>query len=138
MPRKCKELNINSDTVNLVEVEKYIEDVFDFFGISSDEFFRSLLSVKEAVTNSIIHGNKSDRSKSVCIKAYKCNKYLYFKVIDEGDGFDYTSVKDPSLPENVLDEGGRGLFIMRKVCDSLTFREKGNVVEFRINLDGKG
>jgi serine/threonine-protein kinase RsbW len=43
-------------------------------------------------------------------------------------------VHDPTLPESVMNEGGRGLFLIKNVCDGLSFREKGNIVEFRINL----
>lgn len=133
---KKKELVIRSDTSNLVEVEQFIEYVFDQFELSKDIFFRCLLSVKEAVTNSIVHGNKSDIRKEICIKAYRCNKFLYIKVMDEGEGFDFTTVQDPTRPEFLTMEGGRGLFFMKNMCDAITFREKGNIVEFRIDLHG--
>lgn len=129
-----KELVIRSDTKNLVDVEKFIEYVFEQFELSDEIFFRCILSVKEAVTNSIIHGHKYDSEKKICIKAYRCSKYLYIKVIDEGEGFDYEAVNDPTRVEFLTLEGGRGLFFMKNMCDAIFFREKGNIVEFRINL----
>jgi len=138
MPRNQKELYIRSDTVNLAEVDEFIESVFIHYGLSLESFNKSLLCVKEAVTNSIMHGNKFDSSKNVNIKAYRCNKYLYFKIIDEGDGFDFTNLKDPTCMNTILDEGGRGLFIIKHLCDEVHFKEKGKVIELKISLDAKG
>jgi serine/threonine-protein kinase RsbW len=137
MPRNQKELNIDSETVKLVEVEEFIENVFVSYGLSLIDFHKCVLCVKEAVTNSIIHGNKMDMNKKVCIKAYRCNKYLYFKIIDEGEGFDISCVNDPTDPENILLENGRGLYIIKHVCDEISFKDNGKVVEFKINLHGK-
>lgn len=138
MPHFNKELCIHSDTLEICEIDEFITEVFSHYELNSEYLHRVMLSVKEAVTNAIIHGNKMEREKLVRIKAHKCSKFLYFKIIDEGDGFDYASVKDPTLPENIMKMNGRGLHIIKNVCDSITFREKGNIIEFRINLDGKG
>jgi serine/threonine-protein kinase RsbW len=137
MPRNQKELKIDSETVKLVEVEEFIENVFVNYGLPLNDFHNCVLCVKEAVTNSIIHGNKMDRNKKVCIKAYRCNKYLYFKIIDEGEGFDISCVTNPTEPENILQEGGRGLFIIKNLSDEISFKDNGKVIEFKINLHGK-
>jgi serine/threonine-protein kinase RsbW len=137
MPRNQKELYIDSDTVKLVEVEEFIENVFVNYGLSLNDFHNCVLCVKEAVTNAIIHGNKMDRSKKVCIKAYRCNKYLYFKISDEGDGFDISNVNNPTDKENILLESGRGLFIIKNICDEISFKNSGKEIEFKINLYGK-
>jgi serine/threonine-protein kinase RsbW len=138
MPRNQKEIVINSETVKLCEVEDFIEKVFTSYGLSLVNFNRAIICVKEAVTNSIIHGNKLDIKKQVHIKAYKCSKYLYFKIIDEGEGFDPDTVLDPTETANLLLESGRGLFIIKNVCDGVTFKERGKVIEFKINLREKG
>jgi serine/threonine-protein kinase RsbW len=134
MPRNQKEIIINSETVKLIEVEKFIEDVFESYGLSLVDFHRAIICVKEAVTNSMVHGNKLDINKQVNVKAYRCSKYLYFKIIDEGDGYDHNMVQDPTETANLLLEGGRGLFIIKNICDGVSFKEKGKVIEFKINL----
>lgn len=135
MLRNQKELNINSDTVNLIEVDAFIESIFKFYGLSTDNFSKALLCVKEAVTNSIIHGNKLDKSKNVTIKAFSCKKFLYFKIFDEGEGFNYMNLKNPTSKENILDEGGRGLYIIKKLCDEVIFKENGKIIELKIDLN---
>jgi serine/threonine-protein kinase RsbW len=137
MPLNQKEIIINSETVKLIEVENFIEDVFISYGLSLIDFNRAVICVKEAVTNSIVHGNKLDKKKQVNIKAYKCSKYLYFKIVDEGEGFNPEMVKDPTESNNLLNESGRGLFIIKNVCDGVTFKEQGKVIEFKINLHEK-
>ena len=137
MPSNQKEIVINSETVKLCQVEDFIEDVFMCYGLSLIDFNRAIICVKEAVTNSIIHGNKLDIRKHVTIKAYKCSKYLYFKIFDEGEGFDPFMVKDPTESANLLIEGGRGLFIIKNICDGVSFKEKGKIIEFKINLHEK-
>ncbi len=137
MPRKQKEIVINSDTVKLKDVENFIEDVFISYGLSTVDFYRAIICVKEAVTNSIVHGNKLDVNKQVTIKAYKCNRYLYFKIIDEGEGFDLNLVRDPTETANLLKESGRGLYIIKNICDGVSFKESGKVIEFKINLHEK-
>jgi len=137
MPRNQKEIVINSDTVKLNEVENFIEDVFVCYGLSLVDFHRAIICVKEAVTNSIVHGNKLDVDKRVHIKAYCCSKFLYFKIVDEGDGFDLDMVRNPTETPNLRKEGGRGLFIIRNICDGVSFKERGKVVEFKINLHEK-
>ncbi len=135
MPRNQKELNINSDTVNLAEVDAFIENIFNFYGLSTDYFSKALLSVKEAVTNAIIHGNKLDKSKNVTIKVFSCKKFLYFKIFDEGEGFDYMNLKNPTCKEHILDEGGRGLYIIKNLCDEVIFKEHGKIIELKISLN---
>jgi serine/threonine-protein kinase RsbW len=137
MPRNSKFITINSETVRLNEIDIFVEDVFNCFGLSHSDFHRTMLCVKEAVTNSIVHGNKLDRNKQVTIMAYKCSKFLYFKIIDEGDGFDFSAVSDPTCLENILKESGRGLFLIKNTCDGITFKEKGNIVEIKINIHEK-
>ena len=137
MPRNNKILKINSGSVTLHEIETFIEDIFKSFGLSHTDFNRSMLCVKEAVTNSIVHGNKLDGNKQVSIMAYKCNKYLYFKIIDEGEGFDYSQISDPTSEENILKESGRGLFLIKNVCDGFSFKDKGKVLEIKINIHEK-
>lgn len=137
MPQNKKFIKIDSETVRLNDLENFIEEVFKSFGLSHNDFHRSMLCLKEAVTNSIVHGNKLDRSKQVSVMAYKCNKYLYFKVIDEGEGFDYTIIEDPTNKENILKESGRGLFLIKNICDGVSFKEKGKVMEIKINLHEK-
>jgi serine/threonine-protein kinase RsbW len=64
-------------------------------------------------------------------------KNAIISILDEGDGFDPASVPDPTLPENVVKDCGRGLYIVNKYVDSVAFNSKGNRVTVTKNLARK-
>lgn len=128
------EIKIFSDTMNLKDVEIFIKEMFVKYALKTELFFKVLICVNEAVVNSIMHGNKYDGNKVVKIQCYACHKYLYFRIIDEGEGFDYKNLSDPTEIENICKESGRGIFIIKSISNSFYFREKGNIIEFKIGL----
>mgnify|MGYP002077894138 FL=1 len=54
---------------------------------------------------------------------------LTVKIKDEGKGFDPTTVPDPTDPENLLKDSGRGLYLMRVYMDSLTYNQTAEGTE---------
>jgi serine/threonine-protein kinase RsbW len=127
---------IKSLPENLSIVEQYIEDVCTEFNIGHEVFGNILITTTEAVNNAILHGNNRDVNKNVEV-SYKYDtdsKRLSFIVSDEGNGFDYTNVPDPTSPENVLMLGGRGVFLMKQLADFVIFSNNGNTVELEFKL----
>jgi serine/threonine-protein kinase RsbW len=106
------QISIKSVPENLSVVEQYIEDVCNENKISPDIFGNILITTTEAVNNAIIHGNKNNELKSVVV-TYRIDedlKRIVFTVSDEGKGFDYNNLPDPTSPENITMIGGRGVF----------------------------
>ncbi|MCO5232809.1 MAG: ATP-binding protein [Chitinophagales bacterium] len=87
------------------------------------------LAVVEAVTNAIIHGNHMDKNKNVFIKSEKCDTAITFIVKDQGKGFDETSIPDPTLPENREKLNGRGVFLIKKLADKVSFNNNGSELQ---------
>jgi len=79
------------------------------------------VSLREAVNNAIIHGNKKDPEKWVTVEFIVAESKLFIKVWDEGDGFSPESLEDPTKPENLYKPRGRGVFLIRKFVDEVTF-----------------
>ena len=79
------------------------------------------LSVVEASTNAISHGNGYDPAKDVEIAFGRTRDGLVVTVRDNGPGFDPGAVPDPLAPENLLRESGRGIFICRSFMDEVEF-----------------
>jgi len=121
---------------NLTKVEEFIEFVCTKYDVGPDVFGNVLVSVTEAVNNAIYHGNHSISEKMVEV-AHSYNKELKkisFIVTDEGDGFDYNNLPDPTAPENIEMIGGRGVFLIKQLADWVIFNDVGNVVELQFKV----
>ena len=80
-----------------------------------------LLSITEATTNAIIHGNKGDVNKKVTINVFVEGEQIIIKVKDEGNGFDPAKIPDPTEPQNLLKDSGRGVYLMKVYMDDLKY-----------------
>ena len=92
------------------------------------------VALSEALSNAILRGNDSQPDKQVRVRAIVDSGNLVFEVMDEGPGFDMAmSSVDPTTPENVEKEEGRGLFLMQSLMDSVeNFVDDGNTVRLTL------
>ena len=131
-----QKLLIPSTAENIVLVEKLVDDVCDLFDIKEEIYGHILVALTEAVNNAIQHGNKANSNSNieVTFKVIK-NETLFFTVKDQGPGFDFNNLPDPTDPKNLEKPTGRGIFLMRHLCDNVTFEEKGTkvILEFKLN-----
>ncbi len=92
------------------------------------------VALTEALSNAILRGNGEDAAKQVRVRAEVSELRLVLEVEDEGDGFDLEAcTEDPTSPENLAREDGRGLFLMRSLMDEVErYRGEGNVVRLTL------
>lgn len=130
-----RNISIISEKVNLRLIENLIDEITGELAIGSDDYGKILIATIEAVNNAIIHGNKADRTKTVNVEFEHSENCLVVKVADQGNGFNPASIPDPTSPENIENLHGRGVFLMKQLCDSICFSEKGNevIMEFKIH-----
>lgn len=133
MLKTPKILVIRSDKSELKNVENFLAEVFKEFNLSLDNFNKTLLCISEAVINSIEHGNQFDRRKSVTIQMDYVRNELHIEINDEGEGFDLNRIKDPTKEENIKDESGRGIHIIKSLSQSLRYNKKGNKLQLKID-----
>jgi serine/threonine-protein kinase RsbW len=123
LPQKNFSLEIESDPNNLLTVEEFVNYFAREVGIKEEKISGLILSVTEATTNAIIHGNKKDIDKKVrIIVTVEEGKKLKVVVKDEGRGFDPSKIPDPTKPENLLKDSGRGLYLMRVYMDEIHYK----------------
>ncbi len=93
------------------------------------------VALTEAISNAIIYGNREDVSKRVRVRALLNERALVMEVSDEGFGFDFdTCLHDPTAPEHLLREDGRGLFLMTRLMDRVErYTDGGNVVRLTLH-----
>jgi len=94
------------------------------------------ISVNEAISNALIHGNKFDLDKKVSLFIQlKGNKWICFTVKDEGSGFDFENILNTTHSEYKTKSHGNGLFFMKKMATLTFFFEKGTNVELHFKLN---
>lgn len=127
-------LTLPSDPQNVAKVEPFVQDVATRYNLDSNMQGNILISLTEAVTNAILHGNNADFRKKVSISMLRQEDSLSFSVSDEGQGFDPGAVPDPTCPEFLERCGGRGLFLMQHLSDECRFKRGGSTVEMRFKV----
>ncbi len=128
------QIQIPSLAENVRIIESFIDNAKEQFSLDDDIYGNIMIAVTESVNNAILHGNKADKSKNVDIRLNMGENSIKFSVQDEGDGFEYENLPDPTAPENLTKTGGRGIFLMKHLCDEVHFLENGSVVELTFYL----
>jgi serine/threonine-protein kinase RsbW len=127
-------LEIESTPNNLITVEEFVNYFSVDLGLDREKINGLLLAVTEATTNAIIHGNKNNKLKMVRIYVFVEGPTVTIKIKDEGKGFDPSIVPDPTDPENLLKDSGRGLYLMRVYMDGLTYNQTPEGTETILTL----
>ena len=134
MSKQHEMLTLASNPKNVARVEPFVEGVFEKYALNPDMYGNILITLTEAVTNAIIHGNLRDETKYVKVQLKKLANKLAFQISDEGIGFDFDNLPDPTSPENLLKLGGRGVFLMKQLSDDVVFSDNGRTVEIQFRL----
>ncbi|MGB1056472.1 MAG: ATP-binding protein [Flavobacteriales bacterium] len=129
MTTTLPELRFDSKPENIAVVEKLIDQISADHGIVAEHYGNVLIAMTEGVNNAIVHGNKLDETKSVSVSCAIDENTLVFRITDEGPGFDYDNLPDPTAPENIEKPHGRGVFLMRHLADECAFEDEGRIVE---------
>lgn len=118
-------ISIPSLIDNIKIVESFIDNAREKYPINEDIYGNIMISVTECVTNAIVHGNNLDGNKKVDLELHLDENQVEFVIMDEGQGFDFDHLIDPTAPENLEKPGGRGIFIMKHLADGIKFEDKG-------------
>jgi serine/threonine-protein kinase RsbW len=131
---KLYTLQLPSQVESITQLEALIEQISDTYNISDDTFANMMTCLNEALINAIKHGNKMDPNKKVIVNADVDTKRVIWTVTDEGAGFDYVHLADPTAPENLENLTGRGIFIIKHLADQCIFNTAGNEVELHFKI----
>ena len=128
-------LQLPSRIDSITIVENFIDKLSAKYSFSDEVYANVLICISEAVINGIVHGNQENPEKKVYINLEVIkDKRLVFTISDEGDGFDFNNLPDPTAPENLESLRGRGVFIIKKLADQCIFNSKGNELELHFKI----
>lgn len=128
-------IQIPSISENIRIIESFIDNAKEKFNLDDDIYGNIMIAVTETVNNAIIHGNKGDRNKNVTISLSLNDNVIKFMVEDQGMGFDYHNLPDPTSPENLDKPSGRGIFLMKHLSDEVSFLNNGRIVELSFYME---
>ncbi len=127
-------IKIPSDMSNLYRAEQLVDKIAEGLDIRDDLYGNISVCIVEAVSNAIQHGNNYDVTKIVLLSYKLSERVLTFIVEDEGSGFAMETVPDPTLPENVENIKGRGIFLITHLSDTIDFENQGSKISISFNL----
>ena len=90
------------------------------------DIFNVQLAFSEAITNAIMHGNRSDPQKKVFLECGVRENETRISIRDEGCGFNPDELPDPRHPDNILTPTGRGILLIRHIMSKVEFLPSGN------------
>jgi len=122
---------INSVIEEIAPIIDNLEEKWQAREIDAKTIFALRLCLEEAITNAVLHGNQNNPGAIVTIDCVMLDKAVEITVSDEGKGFDYTLVADPTLEQNISKARGRGLFIIKNFMDSVEFADNGKTIRLR-------
>lgn len=131
------EVDIPSDVAFIETVVEMVRRECQFMDFGRRQIMLNVpVALTEALSNAILRGNRDDPAKHVHVRAEVDTQRLIVEVGDEGGGFDLDDAEiDPTTPENIGREDGRGLYLMRKLMDRVERFEvpTGSVVRMTLN-----
>jgi serine/threonine-protein kinase RsbW len=117
--RRVVEVDIPSDVQFIENVVELVRRECERMAFTPRQLMLNVpVALSEALSNAILRGNGDDPAKHVHVRAEVDKRQLVVEVADEGPGFDFDALQiDPTSPENLQREDGRGLYLMRKLMD---------------------
>ena len=129
-----KTIYISSKIENISKIENLVDQISVEYSLGAVVYGNVLVALIEAVTNSILHGNKLNPEKQVKISYSLTEEFVEFSISDEGEGFDFDNIPDPTRPRNVEKPNGRGVFLMSHLTDELIYNRDNCEIIMRFKI----
>ncbi|MCK4549623.1 MAG: ATP-binding protein [Candidatus Krumholzibacteria bacterium] len=121
---------VPSKLSRILGVNRLISFLSAEFGFPPEESRVNLpMVVDEALSNAIVHGNRSSEDLKVHVRIYISSSRIRIQIEDQGEGFIPEEVSDPTEQENIYKGSGRGIFMLKELMDSVEFKKGGRLIE---------
>jgi len=99
-------------------------------GIPEEKRLEIGLALQEALANAVVHGCGNDPSKNVhCRLNCDGEDRILIIVSDPGPGLDMSSLASPMVGENLYQDHGRGIYLIRQLMDDVRFERGGSEIQ---------
>lgn len=116
-------LTCNTDLRFIDLIQVVGSELLKHMSFSHEDGERLWLAIQEGIANAMRHGNKLDKHKTVKVTFVPSLQTLEILIEDQGSGIDLDKIPNPNLPENLLKPGGRGVYFMKQVMDSVELKK---------------
>jgi serine/threonine-protein kinase RsbW len=132
-------LTCNTDLRFIDLIQVVGGELIKHLSFSQEDSENIWLAIQEGLANSMRHGNKLDKSKTVSVQFVPGADKIEIRIKDQGPGIELDSIPNPNLPENLLKPSGRGVYFMKQVMDSVSMEvsESGSTLVLVKRRKGK-
>ena len=134
-------LTLSNDVREIPQLNAFVDEVCEFHDLDPMVTMQMNLALEEAVVNVMTYGYPEGTKGYVEISAQSDNNILKFVISDSGIPVDPTIQEevDTTLPVDQRRIGGLGIFLVRKMMDSVKYeyRDEHNVLTLKKNLNNK-
>jgi serine/threonine-protein kinase RsbW len=128
-------LKLNSDLNFIETLDDFLIEVCQLKDIPKTLYKKIFLCISEGLSNAIVHGNKGEFNKLVKLELTLLENICEISIEDEGEGFDFLNLHNPTKEENRTKEWGRGLYIVKMYSDEVSFSKNGSVLTMKFLLN---
>ena len=126
------ELTLAADVKGISPVIERIMKLVEDMGCAQDKGFELETALREALANAIVHGCAEDPSKTVSVSvACDESRGMIIVVRDPGEGFDPAQLPSPVQGQQLLEDHGRGIYLINQLMDEVRFRGGGTEIWMR-------
>ncbi len=113
---------LDSTLESVDSAETLVLEVAQKAGFDEEDLHKIGMAVRECMVNAVVHGNQYSAHKKVRVSVSVGRNQLTVTIVDQGKGFDLSSLPDPLAEDNLLRNSGRGMFLIRAFMDDIQVR----------------
>ena len=127
-------LKFPSQLTYVKEASKKVLDSLRDLKLNASELTDIRLCFEEAFINAVKYGNQHNKDLDVEVEVVKSPAVIELTVRDQGKGFDYKNYEDPTEEKNLTKTHGRGVFLIKKLMDEVTFENNGSTIRMKKSI----
>lgn len=126
------DITVRADVNEIDPVADEVMSAVNEMGCAAGKAFEIETAFREALANAFVHGCQGDPDKEVqvCVSCDE-GRGVLIVVRDPGPGFDPASIPSPVVGENIYSEHGRGIYLINRLMDEVTFRKNGTEIHMK-------